>query len=169
MQKPPKKVSPERNLGSDPNRACRLPALLRTQRVCAILFSSLIARLQSRHPTQPRSDVAPSYTGFLSRVLTGSSFGLRRHWKEIFCPVSSDSSTQRPFGTLSTSKYPGHSGLFIFSWTYGHLRRTKRARSLFSVGCASLKLKCRGRHMQRSRSRLITSLPRFVSFMRDSP
>src|SRR5258708_22240107 len=36
---------PVRNLGSDPNRACVLPALLRTQRVWAIFFLRLPSAL----------------------------------------------------------------------------------------------------------------------------
>jgi hypothetical protein len=137
---------PARNLGADPNRACVLPALLRTQRVCAIFFLRLPSSLVriAGHPTRPLSDVAPSYSRFLSHVLIGFSLGLRRHWKEIFCLVSSNSSTQRPFGTHPTSPYPLQTALLMFSWTYGHSCRTKRARSLFSVGCASLKLKYRG-------------------------
>jgi hypothetical protein len=137
---------PVRNLGSDPNRACVLPALLRTQRVCAIFFLRLPSALVriGGHRTRPLSEVAPSYRRFLSRVLIGFSFGLRRRWEEICCLASSNASTQPPFRTHSTSPYPRQTALLMFSWTYGHLCRTKRARSLFSVGCESLKLEYRG-------------------------
>ena len=136
---------PARNLGSDPNRACVLPALLRTLRVCTIFFPRLPSSLvrMAGHPTRPLSDVAPSYSRFLSRVLIAFLLGFGDTGKRYFL------SRKFEFIDATTVRNPSHEPVSAsdrsprVSWTYEHSCRAKRARSLFSVGCASLKLKYR--------------------------
>jgi len=157
-------------LGSDRNRVLCPPRFCADWSVSALSFSSLasslvrIAGIQLGYcATWP-----PSYGGFPSRVLIGYSFELQLHWKEIFCLASRNSSTQRPFGTHSTSRYRRQTALLMFLWTPRHGCRTKSKIPVFSR-LRIFEAKIPGWHLQRSRSRLITSLPCFVSFMRDSP
>ena len=136
---------PARNLGSDPDRACVLTALLRAQRVCAIFFLRLPSSLVriAGHPTRPPFDVAPSYSRFLSRVLIAFLLGFGDTGKRYFLSRKFEFIDATTVRDHPTSPYPLQTALLMFSWTYGHSCRTKRARSLFSVGCASLKLKYR--------------------------
>jgi hypothetical protein len=124
---------------------CVLPASLQTG-ASALSFSwvAFLGRSISRHPTRMLSDVAPSYSRFPARVLIGFSFGLPQPWgRNILSGQFEfiDATTVRnPFDEpISASDRSPH--VFMGLETFVS---DQRARSLFSVGCAYLKLKYRG-------------------------
>ncbi len=135
---------------------------MQTQRLSALSFSSLafLGRSNSRHPTRLPSDVAPSYTRFPSRVLTGFSFGasaaLERNILSGKFEFIDATTVRKPFHQpVAASGRSAH--VFMGLETFVSDKKSKvPVFSRLRLFAAQIP----GWPMQRSRSRLITSLPR---------
>ncbi len=123
--------------------------------VSALFFPSVAFIARSNSRARPPSDAAPSYRRFLSRMLIGGSFELIDA-TTVRNPLHQPAFAVRPLSP--------HVFMDLETFVSG-----KKSKVLIFNRLHMFEAKYRGWHRQRSRSQLITSLPRFVPFMRDSP